>query len=92
MCNVYKIIFIQYSRITNGDVFNANTFGWARAEVLGALINAVFLVALCFSILVEAFKRLVEPEGLTDPDLILIVGGIGLLINVIGMFLFHGKN
>jgi len=60
--------------------------------VLGALVNAVFLVALCFSILVEAFKRLVEPEGLHDPDLILIVGGIGLLINVIGMFLFHGEN
>ena len=71
-------------------MFDANTFGWARAEVLGALVNAVFLVALCFSILVEAFKRLVEPEGLTDPDLILIVGGIGLLVNLIGMLLFHG--
>lgn len=54
-------------------------------------MNAVFLVALCFSILVEAMKRLVEPESLKNPDLILIVGGIGLLINVIGMFLFHGK-
>jgi zinc transporter 1 len=35
---------------------NKNTFGFARAEVLGALSNAVFLVALCFSILVEALK------------------------------------
>ena len=77
--------------MTKGEVFTSNTFGWARAEVLGALVNSVFLVALCFSILVEAFKRLVEPEGLHDPDLILIVGGAGLLINVIGMFLFHGE-
>eukprot|EP00111_Clytia_hemisphaerica_P001909 TCONS_00005367-protein len=81
---------MRYSKMTKGDVFTSNTFGWARAEVLGALVNSVFLVALCFSILVEAFKRLVEPEGLNDPDLILIVGGTGLLINVIGMFLFHG--
>lgn len=37
--------------------WSKNTFGWARAEVLGALVNAVFLVALCFSITVEAIKR-----------------------------------
>ncbi|CAG0885270.1 unnamed protein product [Darwinula stevensoni] len=37
--------------------WSKNTFGWARAEVLGALVNAVFLVALCFSILVESLKR-----------------------------------
>ncbi len=36
--------------------WNKNTYGFARAEVLGALSNAVFLVALCFSILVEALK------------------------------------
>jgi len=37
--------------------WSKNTFGWARAEVLGALVNAVFLVALCFSIIVESVKR-----------------------------------
>eukprot|EP00058_Branchiostoma_floridae_P022943 XP_002608433.1 hypothetical protein BRAFLDRAFT_283144 [Branchiostoma floridae] len=67
-----------------------NTFGWARAEVLGALVNAVFLAALCFSILVESIQRLIEIEEITDPILILIVGGAGLFINLIGLFLFHG--
>ncbi|XP_021367583.1 zinc transporter 1-like, partial [Mizuhopecten yessoensis] len=66
-----------------------NTYGWVRAEVLGALVNAVFLVALCFSILVEALKRLVEVEEIDDPKLMLIVGGLGLLINLIGLALFH---
>jgi len=42
--------------------WSKNTFGWARAEVLGALVNAVFLVALCFSITVESLKRFYEPE------------------------------
>lgn len=66
-----------------------NTFGWQRAEVLGALVNAVFLIALCFSILVESLKRLVEPELIHNPVLVLIVGSLGLLVNVIGLVLFH---
>ncbi len=44
-----------------------NTFGWARAEVLGALVNAVFLIALCFTILVEALVRMTENEEINDP-------------------------
>ena len=70
--------------------WSKNTFGWARAEVLGALINAVFLLALCFSILIESFKRFVDPESLHDPMLILCVGILGLCVNLIGLFLFHG--
>ena len=66
-----------------------NTFGWQRAEVLGALVNAVFLIALCFSILVESLKRIVEPELINNPVLVLVVGAVGLLINVIGLLLFH---
>jgi zinc transporter 1 len=37
--------------------WSKNTFGWARAEVLGALVNAVFLVALCFTIVAESLER-----------------------------------
>ena len=37
--------------------WSKSTFGWARAEVLGALVNSVFLIALCFSIFVESLKR-----------------------------------
>ncbi|XP_068908335.1 uncharacterized protein ZnT63C isoform X1 [Tenebrio molitor] len=69
--------------------WSKNTFGWARAEVLGALVNAVFLVALCFSITVEACKRFIESEAIHDPQLLVIVGALGLLVNVIGLFLFH---
>jgi len=67
-----------------------NTFGWARAEVLGALVNSVFLIALCFTIFVEAIQRMFHDEHIHDPVLMLIVGGIGLFINIIGLFLFSG--
>ena len=52
-------------------------------QVVGALVNSVFLVALCFSITVESVKRFLDPEEIKDPKLILIVGGIGLGINLV---------
>lgn len=67
-----------------------NTFGWARAEVLGALVNSVFLIALCFSILVESLKRLVQIEEIHNAKMLVGVGVLGLLVNLIGLFLFHG--
>ncbi|KAI9807004.1 MAG: hypothetical protein M1833_002662 [Piccolia ochrophora] len=65
------------------------TYGWQRAETLGALVNGVFLVALCLSIFLDAIQRFVEPQTVTNPKLVLIVGCFGLLSNILGLFLFH---
>jgi solute carrier family 30 (zinc transporter), member 1 len=65
------------------------TYGWQRAETLGALINGVFLVALCLSIFLEAIQRFVEPQEVSHPKLVLIVGCFGLASNIVGLFLFH---
>lgn len=63
--------------------------GWQRAEILGALVNGVFLIALCVSIFLEAIQRFVEPQNISNPLLIVIVGSAGLASNIIGLFLFH---
>jgi len=68
---------------------NMYTYGWQRAETLGALVNGVFLVALCVSIFLEAIQRFVEPQEVSQPKLILIVGSLGLASNIAGLFLFH---
>jgi len=68
--------------------WSRNTYGWARAEVLGALVNSVFLVALCFSIVVDSVKRFVHPEEVEKPVLVLAVGALGFVVNIIGLFLF----
>lgn len=65
------------------------TYGWQRAEILGALINAVFLLALCFTIIIEAIQRFFETPDIKNPKLILIVGIAGLLSNGLGLVLFH---
>ncbi|KAL8655889.1 MAG: hypothetical protein Q9226_002863 [Calogaya cf. arnoldii] len=65
------------------------TYGWQRAETLGALVNGVFLVALCLSIFLDAIQRFVEPQTVSNPRLVLIVGCLGLASNIMGLFLFH---
>ncbi|KAI1285310.1 Zinc/cadmium resistance protein [Halotydeus destructor] len=65
------------------------TFGWARAEDLGAMANGVFLIALSFTIIIESIKRFYEPEDITSPLLVLIVGTMGLIVNIIALVMFH---
>jgi zinc transporter 1 len=61
-----------------------------RAEILGAFFNAVFLIALCVSIILEAVGRFLDPPEITEPRLILIVGSLGLASNLAGFFVLGG--
>ncbi|KAF4575422.1 hypothetical protein EYR36_006781 [Pleurotus pulmonarius] len=65
------------------------SYGWHRAEILAALINGVFLLALCFSISLEAIERFFSIPKISNPRLIVIVGSLGLASNIFGLFLFH---
>ncbi|KAH8679880.1 cation efflux protein [Tricladium varicosporioides] len=66
------------------------SFGWLRAEILGAFFNAVFLIALCLSIVLEAITRLIDPPEISNPKFILIVGSLGLASNLAGFFVLGG--
>ena len=66
------------------------SYGWQRAEILGALFNGVFLLALCFSIFMEALERLVAKPQVSNPSTVVIVGSLGLLSNIVGLLLFQG--
>ena len=96
LSDVIALIIAYISVRMSPRKWQRNTFGYARAEVVGALINAVFLFALCFSIAVESLKRLLLIETIENPVMILIVGGVGLAINLVGMCLFgdvgHGHS
>ncbi|XP_065673664.1 uncharacterized protein LOC100205633 isoform X3 [Hydra vulgaris] len=69
--------------------FSEFTFGWVRVEVLGGMINTVFLLALCFSIFITSLKRFVQPEDVTNPKPVLAVGIVSLVVNFVGLFLFE---
>ena len=59
------------------------TFGLARAEVLGAFLNGLFLLAACGWIAFEAVGRLMAEAPPEIPGLpVLVIGGLGLAINL----------
>nr|POF19981.1 zinc/cadmium resistance protein [Quercus suber] len=76
-------------KVANRTSSKMYTYGWQRAETLGALVNGVFLVALCVTIFLDAIQRFVEPTPVTQPKLVLIVGCLGLASNLLGLLLFH---
>lgn len=46
-------------------------------------------MALCLSIFLEAISRLVGPQTVSNPKLVLGVGIAGLISNILGLVLFH---
>lgn len=64
------------------------TFGYQRAEVFGALINAVILILLAGWVGIEAVGRLLNPSDVeVAGPLMLVVAIIGLLANGVSMWL-----
>ena len=64
------------------------TFGYQRAEVLGALVNGVVLIALSVWVAVEAVQRLLRPEAPeVQGGLMLVVAVGGLVANAVSMWL-----
>ncbi len=60
-----------------------------RAQELDAMVNCILLLSLCFTILVQAVKRLitVEPVDRTKLKLYIIVGIVRLGINVMALII-----
>jgi zinc transporter 1 len=91
--DVLSLVVALYTiKLATSPSSSANSYGWQRAEILGALINGVFLLALCVSIALEALGRFISPPEISSPEIITIVGSLGLLSNIIGLFLFHGRS
>lgn len=69
----------------------SHSFGLQRAEVLGALVNAVMMIGVVVAIAISAVHRLFEPEPVTG-GMVMIIAGIGLLVNIIiGFILLRGE-
>ncbi|RYC63009.1 hypothetical protein CHU98_g3187 [Xylaria longipes] len=65
------------------------SFGWARAQLLGAFFNGVFLLALGLSIFLQSLERFVSIQPVENPKLVLIIGSVGLALNILSATLLH---
>jgi zinc transporter 1 len=65
------------------------SFGWARASLLGAFFNGAFLLALGLSIALQSIERFIFIQHVENPKLVLIVGCVGLFLNIISALFLH---
>lgn len=65
------------------------TYGYHRAGVLAALINAASLVMISFFIFYEAFRRLQNPEPVQAPTMMWVAGAGVVMNGVIALLLYR---
>ncbi|KAL8777165.1 MAG: hypothetical protein Q9213_007980 [Squamulea squamosa] len=71
------------------DSPNNFSFGWQRIQLLGAFFNGVFLVALGLSIFLQSIERFITVQHVKEPKLVLIMGCVGLTLNIISALFLH---
>jgi len=67
----------------------AKTYGYYRAEILAALVNAIVLLAVAGGILVETYRRVLAPPVILGGPM-LAVATVGLVVNLACAWLLHG--
>jgi cation diffusion facilitator family transporter len=65
-----------------------HSFGYKRAEILGAAINVALLFAASAFILYEAFDRLRHPQAVTG-QIVIYLAAVGILGNGLSAWLLH---
>lgn len=79
------------SVITKWDPNPSYSYGYGRVETLTGFINALALVFASGNIMWEAVERLLFESQPLEPDNLLTVSVLGLLVNIVGIFAFdHG--
>jgi cobalt-zinc-cadmium efflux system protein len=64
------------------------TFGYARAEILAAMTNAVLLFGLAAFIIVDAIRRLMSPPSV-ESGLVIVFGVVALGANAVSLLLLR---
>lgn len=68
---------------------DARTFGWYRAEILAAALNAVILLGLAGWVLWEAWRRWDAPPEVAS-DLMLVIAVVGGVANLVSLAVLRG--
>lgn len=82
------LVAIVARRIATRQADERKSFGWFRAEIVGALVNGAFLLIMAIVVVVMGLMRLTHPIDLpTTPMLVAAVGG--LITEFVALFLLY---
>jgi cobalt-zinc-cadmium efflux system protein len=84
------IIALAATVVAARPATDRQTFGFQRAEVFGALINGLILVAVAVSVVIGAVSRLLSPSPVdVQGGPMLVVAAIGLVANIAALALLR---
>ncbi|KAF7370524.1 hypothetical protein MSAN_00684400 [Mycena sanguinolenta] len=85
----YAIAFVAAYLSDKGHNTVGFTYAFHRAELVGAFFNGVFLLALALSIFLQSIERFINIETVNTPEQVMIIGCIGLCLNIVSVLVVH---
>ena len=81
-------LIISYiaSALSKKDATISRTFGYKRAEIIAAFINASSLIIIAIFLMFEAVKRFFNPQTI-EPDLVIWLSILGIVFNGLSVLL-----
>ncbi len=78
------LVAIAAARLARRPADENRSFGWYRAEIIGALVNGAFLLVMAIVVIVMGSMRLAEPIELPPTPMLLVAAG-GLVTEIISL-------
>lgn len=69
----------------------AMSYGWRRAEVMAALLNALFMLIVVTALVISAIDRLQNPVPVQG-GMVMLIAAIGLMVNLLVLWQLHGAH
>ncbi|WP_434037215.1 cation diffusion facilitator family transporter [Formosa sp. 4Alg 33] len=85
------IVSYVANRLSKQKASMGKTFGYKRAEILAAFINASTLIIIAVLLIIEAFKRFKHPEPIAS-DLVVWLSLLGILANGFSVLLLKADS
>ncbi|EDV59866.1 zinc transporter 8 [Drosophila erecta] len=67
------------------------SFGYKRFEVIGAVASILGIWFVTFLLVVVAIQRIYSQDFELNADMMMLISGIGIAINIVMMFVLHGS-
>jgi cobalt-zinc-cadmium efflux system protein len=84
------LIALVAQRLSERPASAEQTFGWGRAEIIGALFNGLFLALMAGYVLYMGAMRLMDPHDLSTSIMLLTAGG-GIATEVVAFWLLYER-
>jgi len=85
--DTFSLILAWIAHVLSGRKIDPrNTFGYRRAQILAAFVNALFLIIITIGLIYEAIRGFFQPHEVAA-GLMLVIAVIGLIANIATAFM-----